>query len=75
MLPETRPTNEAALEQLQTRIAYLERANTELSDQLYRQHRDIEALQRQLRDLGERLAAALAEERVRSPDEERPPHY
>lgn len=66
---------ETTLEMMQTKIAFLERANTELSDQLYRQHREIEALTVRVADLANRLNAALAEERVRTPDEERPPHY
>jgi uncharacterized coiled-coil protein SlyX len=60
---------------LQTKIAFLERANTELSDQLYRQHREIAALTLRVSDLANRLQAAVAEERLRTPDEERPPHY
>ncbi|MFI4890591.1 MAG: SlyX family protein [Steroidobacterales bacterium] len=67
--------NDATLEQIQSKIAFLERANSELSDQLYRQHREIEALTRRLRELADRLNATMAEERVRSPDDERPPHY
>jgi uncharacterized coiled-coil protein SlyX len=66
---------EATLEEIQTRIAFLERANTEISDQLYRQHLEIAALTRQLAQLADRLNAAMSEERGRSPDEERPPHY
>lgn len=67
--------NETALELIQTKIAFLERANTELSDQLYRQHLEIEALTRRLGELAGRLTAAVAEDRLRTPDEERPPHY
>ena len=33
--------NEEALEQIQTKIAFLERANAELSDALIRQQREI----------------------------------
>lgn len=32
------------LEQIETKIAFLERANAELSDVVFRQHREIEAL-------------------------------
>ena len=67
--------NETTLELVQTKIAFLERANNELSDQLYRQHLEIEALTRRLGQLAARLNAAVTEERLRSPDEERPPHY
>jgi uncharacterized coiled-coil protein SlyX len=67
--------NEATLEHIQSKIAFLERANGELSDQLYRQHREIEALSSRLQQLADRLNAAMTEERVRAVDEERPPHY
>ena len=67
--------NDEMLEQIQTKIAFLERANTELSDQLYRQHREIEALTQRVAELASRLHTAVAEERVRTADEERPPHY
>ncbi len=67
--------DEATLEQIQTKIAFLERANAELSDVVFRQHREIEALEARVRAISERLNAAHAEERARPPDEERPPHY
>ncbi len=67
--------DDATLELIQSKIAFLERANGELSDQLYRQHREIEALTRRLQELADRLNSAVSEERVRAPDEERPPHY
>jgi uncharacterized coiled-coil protein SlyX len=67
--------NDTTLEQIQTKIAFLERANTELSDQVYRQHQEIETLKRRLGELAERLHTALSEGRERTPEEERPPHY
>jgi uncharacterized coiled-coil protein SlyX len=67
--------DEATLEQIQTRITFLERANGEISAQLYRQHQEISALTLRLAELADRLHAAMAEERVRAPEEERPPHY
>jgi uncharacterized coiled-coil protein SlyX len=67
--------NDPTLEQIQTKIAFLERANTELSDQVYRQHQEIEMLKRRLGELAERLSAAMSEVRAHTPDEERPPHY
>ena len=57
------------LEQIQTKIAFLERANTELSDVVFRQHREIQALESRLRAISDRLDAALAQEGGR------PPHY
>jgi uncharacterized coiled-coil protein SlyX len=66
---------QAALEQIETKIAYLERTTVELSDVVFRQHREIQALQAQVNALQERLNAVQAEEAPRSPDQERPPHY
>jgi uncharacterized coiled-coil protein SlyX len=67
--------NDATLEQVQTKIAFLERANSDLSEQVYRQHQEIEALKIRLGELSSRLQAALSEARMRTPEEERPPHY
>jgi len=64
-----------SLEAIESKIAYLERANTELSDVVFTQHREIEALRAQLRALSERLDAAREESGERSAEEERPPHY
>lgn len=65
-----------ALERLETKIAFLERANSELSDVVYRQHREIEALRRRLEALAERLSAVQSEGAgQRTPEDERPPHY
>ncbi len=63
------------LEQIETKIAFLERANTELSDVVYRQHREIESLRAQLGALADRIEATLSDSGARPPEEERPPHY
>jgi uncharacterized coiled-coil protein SlyX len=63
------------LEQIETKIAFLERANAELSDVVFRQHREIEALRARINALVERFEAAQSDERARTPEEERPPHY
>jgi SlyX protein len=67
--------NPDALEQLETKIAFLERANLELSDVVFRQHQDIEHLRAQLAGLAARIDAAQADTGVRAPEDERPPHY
>ena len=67
--------NAHTLEQIETKIAFLERANVELSDVVFRQHRDIEALRAQIAGLAARIEAAQSEATVRTPEEERPPHY
>lgn len=67
--------NTEALERIEIKIAFLERANAELSEVVYRQHREIEALRGQIAALAARLEAAQADQQVRPPEEERPPHY
>jgi uncharacterized coiled-coil protein SlyX len=67
--------NDEMLEQIQTKIAFLERANTELSDVVFRQQLEIRTLGARLERLSERLESARADERERSPEDERPPHY
>jgi len=63
------------LEQIETKIAFLERANTELSDVVFRQHREIEDLRQRLNNLMERIEAARSVEPATRPEDERPPHY
>jgi SlyX protein len=63
-----------SLEQVQSKIAYLERAMAELSDVVFRQHREIQALDAQLKAVRDRLEATPPEE-GRSAEQERPPHY
>ena len=67
--------NTEALERIETKIAFLERANAELSDVVYRQHREIEALTVRIAALTARIEAAQAAPEARTPEEERPPHY
>jgi uncharacterized coiled-coil protein SlyX len=67
--------NDEALEQIQTKIAFLERAAAELSDVVFRQHTEIQAIEAKLNALAERLGGAQADEIPRAAEEERPPHY
>jgi SlyX protein len=62
------------LEEVQSKIAYLERAMAELSDVVFRQQREMQVLQAKLSALRERLEGAPAED-VSSAEQERPPHY
>lgn len=64
-----------ALELIESKLAFLERANTELSDVVIRQQREIETLQAQMAGLREELKARPAAERPLTLEEERPPHY
>ena len=67
--------SDESLEQIQSKIAYLERATTELSDVVFRQHNDIKLLEAQVKALRDRLNAPQFEETQRTPEQERPPHY
>ncbi len=63
-----------AIEHLEVRITYLEQANTELSDVVYQQRRELEALRARLSELLGRLDASQAPTTY-SPEDEKPPHY
>jgi SlyX protein len=63
------------LERIQTKIAFLEKANADLSDVVYAQQAEIRALLARLNSLSERIEAVQYAERERSADDERPPHY
>jgi SlyX protein len=63
------------LEQIEVRIAYLEQANGQLSDEVLRQQRELEALRQQLAALLQRQEAAQSSPTVYSAEEEKPPHY
>jgi len=67
--------DEEMLERIQSKIAFLERANAELSDVVYRQQQEISALGTHLRLVANRLEAVQSEEQQRLPEDERPPHY
>jgi SlyX protein len=63
------------LEQIQSKIAYLERANSELSDVVFRQQQEIQALAARLKEVSERLQTVQSGNDERAPEDERPPHY
>ena len=63
-----------ALERVQSKIAYLERAIVELSDAVFRQHRDIQSIEAQLKAIRDRMAGTPSDE-PRTLEQERPPHY
>ncbi len=67
---------EQRLEQLEIKVAFLEQANAELSDEVFRRRQEIEALREQLATLTSRLDAAQAQPAAAyAPEEEKPPHY
>ena len=63
------------VERLESKIAFLERANNELSDVVYHQHREIQALRLRLEALAERFDSITTADEQRTPEDERPPHY
>ncbi len=63
------------IERLELKLAFLERANAELSDVVYRQHKELEELRAGVRALAEKFDARQTQEPVRPPEDERPPHY
>ena len=67
--------NDETLEQIQTKIAFLERASAELSDVVFRQHKEIQALDAKLKALTDRLSGAQSDDGPRLHEQERPPHY
>jgi uncharacterized coiled-coil protein SlyX len=66
-----------AIEGIEIRIAFLERANQDLSDVVFRHRQEIDSLRAQLGTLIARIDAAATqqEERPYSLEEEKPPHY
>lgn len=67
--------NDEMLEQLQTKIAFLERANADLSDVVIRQQQELRMLDARIRDVSERIDTERSEDRERLRQDERPPHY
>lgn len=63
------------VERIELRIAYLERANNDLSEVVYRQQQEIDALRAELAVLSGKLDSALTEQTVYTAEQERPPHY
>jgi uncharacterized coiled-coil protein SlyX len=66
---------DATVERLELKIAYLERANLELSDVLYRQQQELDLLKRQFLDLVSRFESLKSAPDQYTAEEERPPHY
>lgn len=63
------------VERLELKIAFLEQASAELSDVMYAQQREIEALRARLTQLEGRVKASGEVERPYTLEEEKPPHY
>jgi SlyX protein len=65
----------ARLDQLEIKIAFLEQANAQLSDVIYQQRQEIDALREQFAALTGRVEAAQSQPTTYSAEEEKPPHY
>jgi len=68
-------TADSSREAIEVRLAFLERSSQELSDVIYRQQQEIDALRTRLDALAQRIDAAQTPYTPRTPEEERPPHY
>ncbi|HEY4367667.1 MAG TPA: SlyX family protein [Steroidobacteraceae bacterium] len=67
--------NDTTTERIEMKVAFLERANQELSDVVYRQEQEIQRLILQVAALGNRVEAMRSEPHQYTAEEERPPHY
>jgi uncharacterized coiled-coil protein SlyX len=67
--------SEEVIERLEAKIAYLEAANSELSDVVYRQQQEIEALRTQILAVLARLDNTAAAGVNYTLEQEKPPHY
>jgi len=63
------------VERLEVKVAYLERASAELSDELYRQRQLLDALVSRHAELMRRLDETGAAPASADPASEKPPHY
>ena len=63
------------IERLELKVAFLEKANTELSDVVYRQQREIDELRDRLTMLKDRFETFAAQPAEYSAEDEKPPHY
>lgn len=64
------------LQQIEMKIAFLEQANAELSDVVYGQRREIDALLARIEALSARLdTGGQPSDQPYSLEEEKPPHY
>lgn len=63
------------IEQLEMKLAYLERASQELGDVVYRQQQALDALGARLERLAEQVRASAEASRPYTEADEKPPHY
>lgn len=63
------------LEQLEIKLAFVEQANAQLSEVVFRQQQAIDALREEIHSLAGRLAASQSQPTAYTAEEEKPPHY
>lgn len=63
------------LEELELKLAYLERANQELGDVVYRQQQALDGLRERLERLADQLQAQAEHGSEYTAADEKPPHY
>jgi SlyX protein len=63
------------VEHIETKIAYLERANADLSDAVYRQQEELRAIRALLLAISSRIEAQQGLPTTYAPEDEKPPHY
>ena len=74
-MSEVEVMNTEFVERIELKIAYLERANNDLSEVVYRQQLEIDALRTELAVLNGKMEAAMTVQTVYTPEQEKPPHY
>jgi SlyX protein len=67
--------HDEAFERIELKVAFLERANQDLSDVVYRQQQQIDQLNLQIQHLLSRLQGLQEEPTTYTAEQERPPHY
>lgn len=74
MTPPPGTPMQQRIEQLEVKVAFLEEANSQLSNMIYRQQQDLAALRAQLLDMTSRFEAAQSRTEYTA-EQEKPPHY
>jgi uncharacterized coiled-coil protein SlyX len=69
------PSTQARIDELEARLAQQDQSILELSDELYRQQRQIAQLEGKVLDLTDRLRAAPSPQPESDLSSETPPHY
>jgi len=66
---------QARIDELEARLALQDQSILELSDEVYRQQRQMGELENRLQMMSQRLEALAAPAQARNPADEVPPHY